>query len=129
MLNGIQNFLQFVNDNWTSIIIIISLIIAIVQKVKKYFAKSTEEQIATAKSQISEIVLKLITDAEVDYKDWEKAGSIKRSQVIQKIFDEYPILAKVVDQQEVVNWIDEMIDTSLKELRNIVAENQPETTE
>lgn len=129
MLNGIQNFLQFVNDNWTSIIIIISLIVAIAQKVKKYFAKSTEEQIATAKSQISEIVLKLITDAEVDYKDWEKAGSIKRSQVIQKIFDEYPILAKVADQQEVVNWIDEMIDTSLKELRNIVAENQPETTE
>lgn len=129
MLNGIQNFLQFVNDNWTSIIIIISLIVAIVQKVKKYFAKSTEEQISTAKSQISEIVLKLITDAEVDYKDWEKAGSIKRSQVIQKIFDEYPILAKVADQQEVVNWIDEMIDTSLKELRNIVAENQPETTE
>ena len=129
MLNGIQNFLQFINDNWTSIIIIISLIVAIVQKVKKYFAKSTEEQIATAKSQISEIVLKLITDAEVDYKDWEKAGSIKRSQVIQKIFDEYPILAKVADQQEVVNWIDEMIDTSLKELRNIVAENQPETTE
>lgn len=129
MLNGIQNFLQFVNDNWTSIIIIISLIVAIVQKVKKYFAKSTEEQIATAKSQISEIVLKLITDAEVDYKDWEKAGSIKRSQVIQKIFDEYPILAKVADQQEVVNWIDEMIDNSLKELRNIVAENQPETTE
>lgn len=129
MLDGIQNFLQFVNDNWTSIIIIISLIVAIVQKVKKYFAKSTEEQIATAKSQISEIVLKLITDAEVDYKDWEKAGSIKRSQVIQKIFDEYPILAKVADQQEVVNWIDEMIDTSLKELRNIVAENQPETTE
>lgn len=129
MLNGIQNFLQFVNDNWTSIIIIISLIVAIVQKVKKYFAKSTEEQIATAKSQISEIVLKLITDAEVDYKDWEKAGSIKRSQVIQKIFDEHPILAKVADQQEVVNWIDEMIDTSLKELRNIVAENQPETTE
>lgn len=129
MLNGIQNFLQFVNDNWTSIIIIISLIVAIVQKVKKYFAKSTEEQIATAKSQISEIVLKLITDAEVDYKDWEKAGSIKRSQVIQKIFDEYPILAKVADQQEVVNWIDEMIDISLKELRNIVAENQPETTE
>ena len=129
MLNGIQNFLQFINDNWTSIIIIISLIVAIVQKMRKYFAKSTEEQIATAKSQISEIVLKLITDAEVDYKDWEKAGSIKRSQVIQKIFDEYPILAKVADQQEVVNWIDEMIDTSLKELRNIVAENQPETTE
>lgn len=129
MLNGIQNFLQFVNDNWTSIIIIISLFVAIVQKMRKYFEKSTEEQIATAKSQISEIVLKLITDAEVDYKDWEKAGSIKRSQVIQKIFDEYPILAKVADQQEVVNWIDEMIDTSLKELRNIVAENQPETTE
>ena len=54
MLDGIQNFLQFVNDNWTSIIIIISLIVAIVQKVKKYFAKSTEEQINVAQSAMDE---------------------------------------------------------------------------
>ena len=129
MLNGIKNFLQFVNDNWTSIIIIISLIIAIVQKARSYFSKSNKEKIESAKAQIQQIVLKLITDAEVDYSSWEKAGSIKRAQVIQKIFAEYPILAKVTDQQEIIDFIDQAINEALKELRKIVAENKETTTE
>lgn len=124
MLDGIKNFLQFINDNWTSIIIIISLIIAITQKVKSYFAKSNDEKIASAKSQIKEVILKLISDAEVDYEDWNKAGSIKRAQVIQKIFTEYPVLSKVANQEQLIEWIDTIIDESLKELRKIVAQNK-----
>lgn len=129
MLNGIQNFLQFINDNWTSIIIIISLVIAIVQKAKSYFSKSNQEKIESAKAQIKQIVLKLITDAEVDYGSWEKAGSIKRAQVIQKIFAEYPILAKVSNQDEIVEFIDNAINDALKEMRKIFAENQETTPE
>lgn len=124
MLDGVKNFLQFINDNWTSIIIIISLIIAIVQKAKSYLSKSNDEKIAAAKSQIKEVILKLISDAEVDYEDWNKAGSIKRAQVIQKIFTDYPVLSKVANQEELIKWIDTMIDESLKELRKIVAQNQ-----
>lgn len=124
MLDGIKNFLQFINDNWTSIIIIISLIIAICQKVKSYLAKSNDEKIASAKSQIKEVILKLISDAEVDYEDWNRAGSIKRAQVIQKIFTEYPVLSKVANQEQLIEWIDTMIDESLKELRKIVAQNK-----
>lgn len=127
MLKGIQNFLQFINDNWTTIVVIISLIIAIGKKTYDYFSKSDEERIEVAKKQISEICLKLISDAEVDYESWNKAGSIKRAQVIQKIFSEYPILAKVTDQEKLVEWIDETIDVSLKELRKIVADN-PKTS-
>lgn len=123
MLNGIQNFLQFINNNWTTIIIIISLVIAIIQRAKSYFSKSTKEKIETAKEQISKIMLKLITDAEVDYSEWSKAGSIKRAQVIKKIYEEYPILSKAVDQEKIIEFIDEAINTSLKELRKIVAEN------
>ena len=125
----IQNFLQFINDNWTSIIIIISLVIAIVQKAKSYFSKSNQEKIESAKAQIKQIVLKLITDAEVDYSSWEKAGSIKRAQVIQKIFAEYPILAKVSNQDEIVEFIDNAINDALKEMRKIFAENQETTPE
>lgn len=68
--------------------------------------------------------MKLISDAEVDYEDWNKAGSIKRAQVIQKIFTDYPVLSKVANQEELIKWIDTMIDESLKELRKIVAQNQ-----
>lgn len=126
MLNGIQNFLSIINNNWTTIIVIIGLVIAIVKKVKDYFGKSDEEKIAIAKAQISETMLKLITDAEVDYEDWNKAGSIKRSQVIKEIFNEYPILSKVANQDEIITYIDYMIDSSLRELRKTIEENKVE---
>lgn len=123
MLTGIQNFLQFINDNWTAIVIIIALGVSIAIKVKNLFVKDKDGQIEIAKAQIKQIVLKLITDAEVDYNDWQKAGSIKRAQVIQKIYTDYPILAKVADQDMLIAWIDNEINSSLKELRKIVAEN------
>ena len=123
MLNGIKNFLQFINDNWTTVVIIISLIIAIVEKVKSYCKKSEKEKIEAAKAQISQIILKLITDAEMDYNNWEQAGSIKRAQVIQKVFADYPILSKIGNQEDVIVFIDEAINNALKELRKIVAQN------
>lgn len=123
MLTGIQNFLQFINDNWTAIIIIIALGLSIALKIKNLFTKGKNGQIEIAKAQIKQIILKLITDAEIDYNDWAKSGSIKRAQVIQKIYTDYPILAKVADQDMLIAWIDNEINSSLKELRKIVAEN------
>lgn len=123
MLTGIQNFLQFINDNWTAIVIIIALGVSIAIKVKNLFVKDKDGQIEIAKAQIKQIVLKLITDAEMDYSDIASSGSIKRSQVIQKIYTDYPILAKVTDQDTLIAWIDSEINNSLKELRKIVAEN------
>lgn len=124
MLDGIKNFLQFANDNWTTIIIIISLGIALYQRIKSYVSKSNKTKIDIAKKQIKEIVFKLISDAEDDYYNMISAGSIKRSQVIKKIFDDYPILSKVTDQEGLIKWIDEIICESLAELREIVAKNE-----
>lgn len=128
VLNGIQNFLQLINDNWTVIMVIIGLGIAVGKKAKNYFAKSDEEKIAIAKAQIRETILKMITEAEVDYEDWNKAGSIKRSQVIEEIFEKYPILSKVVDQEDLIKWIDTEIDNSLETLRDIVSKNKVDDT-
>lgn len=122
MMDGIRNFLQFVNDNWTSIVIILGLCVALYEKIKAFLSKSNAEKIEAAKAQLKEVMLKLITDAEVDYESWNKAGSIKRSQVIQKIFSDYPVLSRVTDQQEIINWIDTTINDALKTLRKIVAE-------
>ena len=129
MLTGIQNFLQFINDNWTAILIIIALGFSIALKIKNLFTKGKNGQIEIAKAQIKQIILKLITDAEIDYNDWVKSGSIKRAQVIQKIYADYPILAKVTDQETLIAWIDAEINNSLKELRKIVAENAAEKEE
>lgn len=124
ILNGIKNFLELIEQNWTTIAIIIGLAITVGKKAKEYFRKSDEEKIEIAKKQIQEIILKLISDAEVDYEEWKKAGNIKRSQVIEEIFIEYPILSKAVDQEELIEWIDEIIDEALVTLRGIVAENK-----
>lgn len=123
ILHGIQNFLQFINDNWTSIIVIIGLILAIAKKAKNFFSKSDEEKIAIAKKQIKETMLRLVTDAEVDYFEWVSAGSIKRAQVIEQVFEMYPILSKVTNQEELIEWIDDVIDEALETMREIFAEN------
>lgn len=129
ILNGIKNFLSLINDNWTTILVIIGLALALWKKIESYSKLSTNKKIEIAKKQISENILKLITQAEKDYAEWEKAGSIKRSEVISEIYKEYPILAKVVNQEELVKWIDEQIDNALPTLRDIIKQNEKNTSD
>ena len=129
ILNGIKNFLSFINDNWTTILVIVGLALALWKKIESYSKLSTDKKIETAKKQISENILKLITQAEKDYAEWEKAGSIKRSEVISEIYKEYQILAKVVNQEELVKWIDEQIDNALPTLREIIKQNEKDKTD
>lgn len=125
---GFQKFLIFIYQNFTTIMVCIGLIIGITQKIYTFMQKSQDEQIAIAKKQIKEIMLKMVSEAEVDYDEWNKAGSIKRSQVIKKIFELYPILSKAIDQQDVVNWIDYQIDSSLETLAEVIKANGDEVT-
>ena len=129
ILNGIKNLLSFINDNWTTILVIIGLALALWKKIESYSKLSTNKKIEIAKKQISENILKLITQAEKDYAEWEKAGSIKRSEVISEIYKEYPILAKVVNQEELVKWIDEQIDNALPTLRDIIKQNEKDISD
>lgn len=123
ILNGIKNFLGLINDNWTAIIVIIGLALALFKKIQSYMNSSTDEKIAIAKAQLQETILKFITEAELSYEEWNQAGSIKRSQVISEIFEQYPILSRVADQESMIKWIDDEINNSLKTLRKIVKEN------
>ena len=127
ILNGIKNFLSLINNNWTTILVIIGLALALLKKIESYSKLSTDKKIEIAKKQISENILKLITQAEKDYAEWEKAGSIKRSEVISEIYKEYHILANVVNQEELVKWIDEQIDNAHPTLREIIKQNESTT--
>ncbi len=118
-IDGLKNFLLFINENWTSILVIFGLILMLWKKIENYNKLSTEEKIAIAKRQIQERMLKLISDAEENYEDWAKAGEIKRAEVIARIYDEYPILSSVVNQDELITWIDEQIDAALPTLRDL----------
>lgn len=123
ILNGLYNLLSFVDENWGMIIAIILLAVSIKKKLTSFMAKSREEQIEIAKMQISQTMLKWVTIAECDWLEWQQAGEIKRSQVIDMIFEKYPVLSQVTNQDEIIMWLDDMIDEALKTMRKIFEEN------
>ena len=125
-LNGIQNFLMMINENWTTIIVIIGFIIMIFKKIKDFLYLSEDEKVQAAKDQLQNIVLSLVSNAELDYKEYEAAGQIKRSQVIDEIFEKYPILTKVTDQEELLEYIDKLIDEALETVRVVVGSKKEE---
>ncbi|MDD5900328.1 MAG: hypothetical protein PUC73_05455 [Lachnospiraceae bacterium] len=122
-LNGVKNFLQMVNDNWTTIMVVAGLGVAVFKKIKDWAAKSEEEKIAIAKEQIGNTILKMITDAE-NNTEWVKAGQIKRAEVIDVIYTKYPILSKVKKQEELIAFIDKAINDALVTLREVVEQNK-----
>lgn len=134
MLTGLRNFLEIIYNNWTTICVIIGLIIGLYQKARKLFKKNQENkleldreelerQIEVAKKHIQEAMLKMITDAEEEYVQVKSAGKIKRSQVIKEIYEEFPILYKATNQDDIIKYIDELIDESLITLRGIIEKN------
>jgi len=128
VLNGVYNFLNFIDSHWTMICAIFVLAVAITKKLMNFLSRSKNEQVSIAKTQIKEIMLMLVTRAEMSYSEWIKAGQIKRSEVIDEIFAMYPILSKVSDQEEIIAFIDQAIDDALKTMREIFEENSSKGT-
>lgn len=125
-MKGLQNFLFWLNENYVYLLVCIGLIVLLVNKVKAFLSKSDEDKIEYALSTIKEIMLKYVTEAEIEYTDMKGAGSIKRAQVINQMYQQFPILAKVADQQKVIEMIDAAIDEALPTLREIIKENNKE---
>lgn len=126
ILNGINRFVDFVNNNWTLIVIVIGMIITLINRIKTFVKMSEEDQINTIKTLIKETMLEKVTNAEIAYEDWIKAGAIKRSQVMNEIYEQYPILYQVVDQEDLIKWIDDAIEEALKTMRDIFTKNTEE---
>lgn len=120
ILEGLKNFLKFINDNWTLIVVIAGLAVSLYLKIKSWLSLTNEERVNLAKEQIKEIMLSLVSQAELDWEEYKKSGTIKRSQVIDQIFEQYPILAQVTDQESLLAWIDKVIDEALEQMHNII---------
>ena len=123
ILIGVKNFLELINQNWTLITVVIGLAVLAIKRIKNYLSLSEQEKIDLALKQIRVTALKMVTDAECAYEDWVKAGAIKRSEVINEIFEKHPILNKVTDQETLIKTLDDIIDDALKEMRKIFEEN------
>lgn len=126
VLNGVNNFLRMIDNNWTTIVVTIALGISVYKKVKGFLEKSDDKKIEIAKNIVCETMLERVSTAEKEYADWVKAGAAKRAQVIAKVYADYPILAKVVDQEGLIAWIDETIKEALKVMREMIKEKTEE---
>ena len=130
-MESFKNLLQWVYDNFAVIICCAGLMVGIYRVAKKYFTANKEEKkkqfdeaVEITKGKIRETMLKMVSESEDKYKDWVKAGSLKRAEVIAKIYDDYPILSQVVDQEGLITYIDKTIDEALVTLREVLKENQ-----
>lgn len=124
VLVGIKNFLDLINQNWTLITVIIGLGILVYRKIKSYLSLSEQEKIDLAIERVRITALKMVSDAEQAYDEWVKAGFIKRAEVIDQIFKDYPILSKVTDQKTLIETLDNIIDDALEEMRKVFSENE-----
>lgn len=111
-MKSIINLLNWINDNWTYILIIITLVITIWTKVKKFLSMSKEDKKKEIMRHVKEEILKLMSDAELNWAEFDKSGKIKRSEVINEIYTKYPELSKLKNQDEVIHEIDDLIDSS-----------------
>ena len=132
-MEGIKNFLQLINDNWTTITTILILLFAIYTKAKKFYsdwkAKTEEEKqkaieeakqiaIINAKNALADFILVLVSKAEIEWQSEEgKLGKVKRAQVIAEIYAKYPILEEVEDKDALLEYIDTLIAEALKTVR------------
>ena len=127
-MEGIMNLLSWINENWASFMIIIITILAVLSKVRMFYLdwqnKTAEEKqeeinkaITNAKIAIANNILSYVSDAEVNWSAWMKMGDIKRSEVIKQLYIDYPILLQVVDQDELIQFIDDCINKALEIVR------------
>ena len=132
-MKSIQNLLQWLNDNWATVITCLALLYGIYLKAVKTYTEwqaSTEEErqkkIQEAENQavdaacaaLKEFVLALVSRAEIDWNEvGSQLGPIKRAQVISEIYKQYPIFEKVADQAELLEYIDGLINNSLEIVR------------
>lgn len=118
-MEGLKNLSRFIYENWAGIVIVMCVAVTLFLKIRAYFALSKEERIEIAKAQVKEAILAYVADAEEWYQEYEKGGALKRAEVIQKIYRDYPALALVVRQEELIRWIDELIDESLETMKGL----------
>ena len=118
-LDGFYNFFRFLVEHWTSLIICMALILVMSQKIIAFMQLEHDKKVEIAWKIISEKMLACVMDAENEYQSG--TGRIKRSAVIAKVYEAYPILNNIADQEEVLEKIDELINVSLVEMKKILS--------
>ena len=110
-LDAILTGLTFIKDNWTLIVTVIGLTIAIAVKVKNYIKLSKQEKIDLALVNLKSVALALVTELAERYDE----NMVKRSAFFKYVVENYPSLAD--NLEDLVDSIDDIIDNALEVLK------------
>ena len=83
-----------------------------------------EQRVQAALKVISEELMKMMCQAEIQWKDYKKSGELKRSQVIKDIYNQFPFLSKYMDQDKLVQTIYDMIDKQMDAMNKLMEKNE-----
>ena len=122
MMTSINNTLGLIENYWSMIIIIIALVVLTIEEVRKYKAMTREQRIEAALSVVKGELLKLMSDAEIEWSEYKKSGALKKSQVLKEIYTQFPFLQDYINQDELVTKITEMIDAEMENMNKILKE-------
>lgn len=98
-----------------AVIYAIAITIYVIQKLVK---SSNEEKLAMIKRLIAINIDAMVAEAEFEFLDYEKSGLLKWSYVMQTIYEKYPELYKVSEQEKIIKWLDELIEKSVLRLQS-----------
>lgn len=120
LMAGFNNFIHLIQNQWTNIVVVIAIIATVIRTTLNYSALSQEQRVQSALKVINEELMKLMCQAEIQWKDYKKSGDLKRSQVIKDIYNQFPFLSKYMDQDALVKKIYEMIDKQMDNMNNLL---------
>ena len=94
--------------------------------------KMTKEQkVEAALKVVKEEILSLMSNAEVEWKEYKKSGALKRSKVLTDIYKQFPFLSTYIDQDTLCQKIYDMIEAEMENMKNIMTDKKklPEKSE
>ena len=124
LMTGFNNFIHLIQSQWTNIVVVIAIIATVVKTALSYSNMTEEQRVQSALKVVKEELMRLMCQAEIQWKDYKKSGDLKRSQVIKDIYNQFPFLSKYMDQDKLVKTIYEMIDKQMDNMDNLL--NKPE---
>lgn len=119
-MNGLSNTLSFIQENWTNILLVITVIITVIYRVFSFTKLSKEQKVQAILTIVKSELLKFMSEAEIDWKEYEKSGLLKKSDVITKIYDKFPLLKEYLDQETLIQKISDMIENGMIEMNKVV---------
>lgn len=120
MHDVVNNIVNSLSNSLPTIIIVIAIIIGAVRTAIQYSKMTKEERVNAALKVIKEELLKLMSDAEIEWEDYKKSGELKKSQVLKEIYSQFPFLATYIDQDTLVNKLYELIDNEMENMNKII---------